>query len=52
MTIRFKTYLMDSKHTAVEHPRVMGAIICGLKGVGNNLGDDQHILAINQLLDS
>lgn len=52
MAISFKTYLMDSKHIMAEHPRVMGVIICGLKAVGNNLSDVQHILAIIQLLDS
>lgn len=46
LTLRFNQYVMDPKHTMAEHLRVMSTMIREMKADGNNLTDEQQILAV------
>ena len=46
LTLKFEQYVMDSKHSIVEHLRTMSALICDLKAAGNNLFDEQQVTAV------
>ena len=37
---------MDSKHSIAEHLRTMSALIRDLKATGNNLFDEQQVIAV------
>ena len=41
LTLKFKQYVMDSKHSIAEHLRTISALIRDLKATGNNLSDEQ-----------
>ena len=41
LTLKFKQYVMDSKHSMIEYLRTMSALIHDLKATGNNLSDEQ-----------
>ena len=41
LTLKFKQYAMDSKHSMIEYLRTMSALIHDLKATGNNLSDEQ-----------
>jgi hypothetical protein len=46
LTLKFKQYVMDPKHTMAEHLRTISAIIQDLKPTGNNLNDEQHVTVV------
>ena len=46
LTLRFNQYVMDPKHTMVEHLRVMSSMFRDMKAAGNDLTDEQQVLAI------
>lgn len=46
--LKFVTYMMDRKHTMVEHLRIMTASVCDLKLTDNNLIEGQSILVTTQ----
>ena len=44
--MKFDQYVMDSKHSMVEHLRTISALIHDLKAAGNNLFDEQQVTAV------
>ena len=46
LTLKFEQYVMDSKHSIAEHLRTMSALIHDLKATGNNLFDEQQVIAV------
>ena len=46
LTLKFEKYVMDSKHSLVEHLRTMSTLIRDLKATGNNLSDEQQVTAV------
>ena len=46
LTLKFKQYVMDSKHSMAEHLRTMSTLIRDLKAVGNNLFDEQQVIVV------
>nr|CAD1829389.1 unnamed protein product [Ananas comosus var. bracteatus] len=46
LNLKFLQYIKDPKHSMAEHLRVMSAMIQDLKTAGNELTDEQQVLAV------
>nr|CAD1825953.1 unnamed protein product [Ananas comosus var. bracteatus] len=46
LNLKFLQYIKDPKHSMAEHLRVMSAMIRDLKTAGNELTDEQQVLAV------